>query len=61
MNFDYAIDCLQERVRLLESNVTEWERENDPHAINKPRADFARNKIKELEAGIELLQKETRK
>ena len=61
MNFDYAIDCLQERVRVLESNVTEWERENDPHAINKPRADFARARIEELEACIELLQREERK
>jgi hypothetical protein len=55
MNFDYAIDCLQERSRLLGENVKEWERESDPHATNKPRAEFALNKIAELEEAIEVL------
>lgn len=53
--FVYAIDALRDKAQLLEQNVREWERESDPHAINKPRADFAREKIVELEAAIEVL------
>lgn len=56
MNFDYAIGCLQENIRVLEENVREWERDSDPHATNKPRAEFSRDKIGQMEKAIEILQ-----
>ena len=55
MTFDHTIEVLQEKNRLFTENVAEWERDSDPHATNKPRAEFARARIAEFEAAIEIL------
>lgn len=56
MNFDHTIDGLRRDIDLLIENVAEWERDSDPHAINKPRAEFARARIAEKEAAVALLE-----
>jgi gas vesicle protein len=57
MNFDYTTGLLREQLRRLQENVAEWENEIDRNAINKPRLEFVRKKIEELEKAIEILER----
>jgi hypothetical protein len=51
-----AIEILEDHLVIDRMNVTEWEREADPHRTNQVRAESLRKKIEEVELAIACLK-----
>ena len=56
MKFQHAIDAIAASVRVKQTQADEWEKDVDPHALNKPRLEMVQEQIADMQEAIVALQ-----